>query len=862
MMSSVNRWFAIATVWLCTGWSLVYLLISATSGGKSWYKHVSSKFFDDSKGGVPIIALAIPLLLSATICSLLVVTKSDVPNATSISCWPRQLSAQFRQLYDRFHIPLDLNRAAFIFIFIPCMLYVWAIVNRHASGSHNWDIDDKLMDIGNAFGMMAMIAMSYFLVPVARHGPILAALGMNPAVAVQLHIWTGRIVILGVVLHGVLHMARWWFISGENIISMLVPPKPCWTSADTDFEPECVDSDSDCSCYDHFRNLTGFLALVALLVIGVSSIGYVRRAYYSIFYMVHIAVGPLFLLVTILHWSKMVLFLCPSMLYYAACTAPVLMERWRKYRLRNHKKNGLKISSLKEIRAANNTGGPSSGRLARSCVDLTFEVSQEAIQQYRCGQYVKLSVPEVSALSHPFTVNRVPADPTRMRVLFRVVGPFTSELKIRLFPASSTLEEHALPHMQMDAFYGTQDRLAQVLRHDTVVFVAGGIGITPYLSLLHEIHTLFQNKAQGNTSFGTKKVVLHWICRDVDLIKFIHDEYFLPILHSGASGQNPSCSIQIVIHKTGVDKNSIGNQKSYTDTLTDDAPLGTLDAEHGQSVGESLNVASPNNLNDGMPLVPTRFSSYSKQSITENIPYFGTVASISWVGLFVTWWMYENFVHKHSIRERGYIVVAIVALSFIFAYIANVAMDATTTYGLCFGRSVFRRRRRQRGDGISTAAWWSPLAGDPSKDSEHFDSDDNEEDSPGMVMTDLSLQGSPNESAFADEFQEDSRDQFLGEASIPYEKNTELSEPNEEGVTMESTNCVTMVEKEGRPTAHSLIQSFEDTNNDSSSGGRCEHPGLFMCGPSAMMEDIKDASKTKCSMWLQQCSVGSAPHIT
>jgi NAD(P)H-flavin reductase len=540
------------------------------------------------------------------------------------------------------------------------------------------------------------------------------------------------------------------------------------------------------------------------------------------------------------------------MLYYAACTAPVLVESWRKYRFR--RQNGLKITSLKEIRAANNTGCPSSDRLARSCVDLTFEVSQEAIEQYRCGQYVKLLVPEVSALSHPFTVNRVPSDPNRMRVLYRVVGPFTSALKNRLLPTSSTLEEHALPHIQMDAFYGTQDRLAQVLRHDRVVFVAGGIGITPYLSLLHEIHTLFLN-AQGNTKFRTRKIVLHWICRDADLIKFISDEYFLPILHSGTSDQNPSCSIQIVIHKTGIEKNSIGNQKSYSDTLTHDAPLGTLDAEHGESWSDD----SPNAV--GMPLVPTRFSSYSKQSIPENIPYFGTVASISWVGLIVTWWMYTNFVHKHSIRERGYIVVAIVALSFIFAYIANVAMDATTTHGLCFGRSLCRRRRRQRGDGRYTVAWWSPLE-NVSKDSEQFDSDDNEEDSAGMSMTGLSLPRSLNESTFADEFQEDSPDQFLGEASIPHEKTTDLSEPNEEGVTMESTKYVTMVEKEGRPTAHSLLQSFEDTNNDSSSGGRCEHPGLFMCGPSVMMEEIKDASKTKCAMWLQQCSVGSAPHIT
>ena len=176
----------------------------------------------------------------------------------------------------------------------------------------------------------------------------------------------------------------------------------------------------------------------------------------------------------------------------------------------------------------------------------------------------------------------------------------------------------------------------------------------------------------------------------------------------------------------------------------------------------------------------------------------------------MTWWMYTNFVHKHSIRERGYIVVAIVALSFIFAYIANVAMDATSTHGLCFGRSLCRRRRRQRGDGRYTVAWWSPLE-NVSKDSEQFDSDDNEEDSAGMSMTGLSLPRSLNESTFADEFQEDSPDQFLGEASIPHEKTTDLSEPNEEGVTMESTKYVTHSPESNRGVNRSELGQDDNT---------------------------------------------------
>ena len=52
--------------------------------------------------------------------------------------------------------------------------------------------------------------------------------------------------------------------------------------------------------------------------------------------------------------------------------------------------------------------------------------------------------------------------------------------------------------------------------------VAGGIDITPYLTLLQEI--------RDATSTTTKHVTLRWVCRDPRLIKNIHDEYVQPLL--------------------------------------------------------------------------------------------------------------------------------------------------------------------------------------------------------------------------------------------------------------------------------------------------------------------------------------------
>ena len=69
-----NRIAALVAL-LCTSWSLVYVLLGATPVGHDWYGAVAKRWFVDAKGGVPVIALAVPLLVMASLSSLLVVAK-------------------------------------------------------------------------------------------------------------------------------------------------------------------------------------------------------------------------------------------------------------------------------------------------------------------------------------------------------------------------------------------------------------------------------------------------------------------------------------------------------------------------------------------------------------------------------------------------------------------------------------------------------------------------------------------------------------------------------------------------------------------------------------------------------------------
>jgi Ferric reductase NAD binding domain len=127
--------------------------------------------------------------------------------------------------------------------------------------------------------------------------------------------------------------------------------------------------------------------------------------------------------------------------------------------------------------------------------------------------------------------------PNQLRILFRCVGPFTNALAQQL--TTTTGRQHQLPTLHMQGFYGYTRRLEQVKMHGAVVFVAGGIGITPFLSLLYE--------SAVATAPSPRKVTLHWVCRDPELIDYVQKEYLYPILNIARLRDR---HVQFVIHRT------------------------------------------------------------------------------------------------------------------------------------------------------------------------------------------------------------------------------------------------------------------------------------------------------------------------
>jgi hypothetical protein len=110
----------------------------------------------------------------------------------------------------------------------------------------------------------------------------------------------------------------------------------------------------------------------------------------------------------------------------------------------------------------------------------------------------------------------------------------------------------------LDGFYRGGDRCLQALQHDQVTIVTGGVGITPFLSM---IPAIFQALREQEDNF-LKKIDIHWSCREAGLETFVVQEYLNDII-SQAKGVLEAFTV--TVYRTG--GKSLKTNSSHLDTL-------------------------------------------------------------------------------------------------------------------------------------------------------------------------------------------------------------------------------------------------------------------------------------------------------
>ena len=358
-------------------------------------------------------------------------------------------------------------------------------------------------------GTAGILCLGFFMVPVSRQSPLLAALGLPPIHALSLHIWAGRISFFFIILHSVLFSLIYGvrgvrdgeaFLS--SLISALIPPRECRSFTgimgflDTDTREVIMGARSShgrhassgtnstdavnatvaaaasqgedggaAHCHGYWRNFYGLLGTLSLLILVLTSLNIVRRRNYRVFYISHIIFGSAMLVFSIIHYSYIVLFLMPSILYYLSATSPMFVQAVASACL----DKGVKMEQSRILAHSN------------GCAEMTFSKSVVAckVESKQAAPYVRICVPSISMLWYPFTVATTP-DRVKLKILFRKYGYFTESL----WKVLDDDEAREPPVVLIDGFWFGSDWIASALRHDVVVMATGGIAVTPFLTFL------------------------------------------------------------------------------------------------------------------------------------------------------------------------------------------------------------------------------------------------------------------------------------------------------------------------------------------------------------------------------------------
>jgi len=150
---------------------------------------------------------------------------------------------------------------------------------------------------------------------------------------------------------------------------------------------------------------------------------------------------------------------------------------------------------------------------------------KKASFKYKPGQYLFLNCPYIGAQEwHPFTISSAPEE-DYVGLHIRIVGDWTGDLwnllnpdkKLGVVQETLATSPDGGPIFKIDGPFGAASE--DVFRFQTVILVAGGIGVTPFGSVMKSIRFKMEKSNQSSI----QKVYFYWISRDKNAFEWFND---------------------------------------------------------------------------------------------------------------------------------------------------------------------------------------------------------------------------------------------------------------------------------------------------------------------------------------------------
>ncbi|XP_062997631.1 NADPH oxidase 1-like isoform X1 [Elgaria multicarinata webbii] len=173
------------------------------------------------------------------------------------------------------------------------------------------------------------------------------------------------------------------------------------------------------------------------------------------------------------------------------------------------------------------------------------------------GQYVFLNCPSLSYLEwHPFTLTSAPEEDF-FSVHIRVAGDWTEAL-INTFEQQNPM----MPRINVDGPFGTASE--DVFQYEVAMLVGAGIGVTPFASVLKSIWYKLQH---GDQSLQTRKIYFYWISRETGAFAWFKD--LLASLEHEIEGFGSRGFLSYNLYLTGWNSSMVGHAAINFDKSTD-----------------------------------------------------------------------------------------------------------------------------------------------------------------------------------------------------------------------------------------------------------------------------------------------------
>ncbi|XP_014055329.1 NADPH oxidase 1 [Salmo salar] len=175
------------------------------------------------------------------------------------------------------------------------------------------------------------------------------------------------------------------------------------------------------------------------------------------------------------------------------------------------------------------------------------------------GQYVFLNCPAISQLEwHPFTMTSAPEEDF-FSVHIRSVGDWTQ----KLISIVEQLPEGAQgPKMGVDGPFGTASE--DVFDYEVAMLVGAGIGVTPFASILKSIWYKFKD---SNPELRTRKIYFYWLCRETHAFEWFAD--LLQVLEREMEERGMGNFLTYKLYLTGWDQSHATHVMVHADADTD-----------------------------------------------------------------------------------------------------------------------------------------------------------------------------------------------------------------------------------------------------------------------------------------------------